>query len=97
MGDLSLESVEEVKRYQSVFERNQAVALVPEESSAFLSALARELSRLGASRGVGPATADVTTTAWRSGRPARVSPSVTLRTRTATRWPLPRTRGRHSR
>jgi Domain of unknown function (DUF5753)/Helix-turn-helix domain len=44
MGDLYLESVEEVKRYQSAFERNQAVALGPEESSAFLSALARELS-----------------------------------------------------
>ena len=44
MGDLYLESVEEVKRYQSAFERNQAVALAPEESSAFLSALARELS-----------------------------------------------------
>ena len=27
MGDLYLESVEEVKRYQSAFERNQAVAL----------------------------------------------------------------------
>ena len=44
MGDVYLESVEEVKRYQSAFERNQAVALAPEESSAFLSALARELS-----------------------------------------------------
>ena len=44
MGDLYLESIEEVKRYQSVFERNQTVALAPEESSAFLSALARELS-----------------------------------------------------
>ena len=44
MGDVYLESVEEVKRYQSAFERNQAVALAPEESSAFLSALAREVS-----------------------------------------------------
>jgi transcriptional regulator with XRE-family HTH domain len=43
MGDLYLESVEEVKRYQSAFERIQAVALAPEESAAFLSALAREL------------------------------------------------------
>jgi transcriptional regulator with XRE-family HTH domain len=43
MGDLYLESVEEVKRYQSAFERNQAVALSPRESSAFMSALAREL------------------------------------------------------
>ena len=43
MGDLYLESVEEVKRYQSAFERVQAVALAPEESSAFLSALATEL------------------------------------------------------
>jgi hypothetical protein len=44
MGDPYLESVEEVKRYQSAFERNQAVAPAAEESSAFLSALARELS-----------------------------------------------------
>jgi transcriptional regulator with XRE-family HTH domain len=43
MGDLYLESVEEVKRYQSAFERIQAVALTPKESSAFLSAMAREL------------------------------------------------------
>ena len=43
MGDLYLESVEEVRRYQSAFERNQAVALSPRESSAFMSALAREL------------------------------------------------------
>lgn len=46
-GDVYLESVEEVKRYQSAFERNQAVALAPEESSAFLSALAREVSSAG--------------------------------------------------
>ena len=44
MGEVYLESVEEVRRYQSAFERNQAVALAPEESSAFLSAWARELS-----------------------------------------------------
>jgi hypothetical protein len=44
MGDLYLESVEEVKRYQSAFERIQAVALGPRESSAFMSALARELA-----------------------------------------------------
>jgi hypothetical protein len=31
MGDLYLESVKEVKRYQSVFERNQAVALAPKK------------------------------------------------------------------
>jgi transcriptional regulator with XRE-family HTH domain len=43
MGDVYLESVEEVKRYQSAFERNQAVALSPRESSAFMSSLAREL------------------------------------------------------
>jgi hypothetical protein len=44
MGDLYLESVEEVKRYQSAFERIQAVALAPKEISAFISALARKLS-----------------------------------------------------
>jgi transcriptional regulator with XRE-family HTH domain len=43
MGDLYLESVEEVKRYQAAFERNQAVALGPRESSEFISAAAREL------------------------------------------------------
>ena len=43
MGDLYLESVEEVKRYQSAYERIQAVALSPRESSAFMSAAAREL------------------------------------------------------
>jgi len=42
MGDLYLESVEEVRRYQSAFERIQAVALGPRESSAFMSSLARE-------------------------------------------------------
>ncbi len=44
MGDLYLESVEEVRRYQAAFERIQAVALGPDESSAFISALAREIS-----------------------------------------------------
>jgi len=43
MGDLYLESVEGVKRYQSAFERIQAVALSPKESSAFISSLAREV------------------------------------------------------
>jgi transcriptional regulator with XRE-family HTH domain len=43
MGDLYLESVGEVKRYQSAFERNQAVALSPEESLTFISAIARKL------------------------------------------------------
>ena len=43
MGDLYLESVEEVKRYQSAFERIQAVALKAEESLTFISAMAREL------------------------------------------------------
>src|ERR1700760_2313524 len=43
MGDLYLESEVEVRRYQSAFERIQAVALGPEESSAFISALAREV------------------------------------------------------
>jgi transcriptional regulator with XRE-family HTH domain len=43
MGDLYLESEVEVKRYQSAFERIQAVALGPKESSAFISALAREV------------------------------------------------------
>jgi transcriptional regulator with XRE-family HTH domain len=43
MGDLYLESEGEVKRYQSAFERIQAVALGPKESSAFISALAREV------------------------------------------------------
>ena len=43
MGDLYLESVDEVKRYQAAFECNQAVAMSPKESSALLSALAGEL------------------------------------------------------
>jgi hypothetical protein len=43
MGDVYLESEAEVKRYQSAFERVQAVSLSPKESSAFLSALAREV------------------------------------------------------
>lgn len=44
MGDLYLESVGEVKRYQSAFERIQAVALKSEESLTFISARAKELS-----------------------------------------------------
>ena len=43
MGDLYLESVEELKRYQSAFERIQAVALTPEESLTFISAMSRQL------------------------------------------------------
>ncbi|HEY0717389.1 MAG TPA: helix-turn-helix transcriptional regulator [Streptosporangiaceae bacterium] len=43
MGDLYLESVGEVKRYQSAFERIQAVALSPGESLTFISAMAGEL------------------------------------------------------
>ena len=42
MGDLYLESVEEVKRYQSAFERIQTIALSPRETLTFISALARE-------------------------------------------------------
>jgi Domain of unknown function (DUF5753) len=42
MGDLYLESVGEVKRYQSAFERIQAVAFSPEESLTFISEMARE-------------------------------------------------------
>jgi hypothetical protein len=43
MGDLYLESVAEVKRYQSAFERIQTVALKSEESLTFISARAKEL------------------------------------------------------
>jgi transcriptional regulator with XRE-family HTH domain len=42
MGDLYLESVEELKRYQSAFERIQAVAFTSDESLTFISAMARE-------------------------------------------------------
>jgi transcriptional regulator with XRE-family HTH domain len=42
MGDLYLESVEEVKRYQSAFERIQMIALSLQETLTFISALARE-------------------------------------------------------
>ena len=69
MGDLYLESVEQVKRYQAAFERNQAVAMSPKESSALLSAPL-------VSGGASPATAEVTTTASRPGRPVRGSPST---------------------
>jgi Domain of unknown function (DUF5753)/Helix-turn-helix domain len=43
MGDLYLESVEEVKRYQSAFERNQAVAFGPQESLTFIEKMVRQL------------------------------------------------------
>src|SRR6201994_2162483 len=43
MGDLYLESVEEVKQYQSAFERNQAVALGPQESLTFIEKMVRQL------------------------------------------------------
>jgi transcriptional regulator with XRE-family HTH domain len=43
MGDLYLESVEEVKRYQSAFDRIQAVALSPQESLTSISVRARDL------------------------------------------------------
>ncbi len=42
MGDLYLESVEEVKRYQSAFERIQTMALSPPETLTLISALERE-------------------------------------------------------
>jgi transcriptional regulator with XRE-family HTH domain len=42
MGDLYLESVEEVKRYQSAFERIQTIALSSEETLTFISAVQRE-------------------------------------------------------
>ncbi|HEY2522880.1 MAG TPA: helix-turn-helix transcriptional regulator [Streptosporangiaceae bacterium] len=44
MGDLYLESVEEVKRYQSAFERIQAVALSPEETLTLADKMVRQLS-----------------------------------------------------
>jgi transcriptional regulator with XRE-family HTH domain len=43
MGDLYLESVGEVKRYQSAFERIQTVAFSPEESLTVISEMASEL------------------------------------------------------
>jgi hypothetical protein len=43
MGDLYLESVEEVKRYQSAFERIQAVALPPQETVTFIEKMVRQL------------------------------------------------------
>ena len=43
MGDLYLESVEEVKRYQSAFERIQAVALSPQETVTFIAKMVRQL------------------------------------------------------
>ena len=43
MGDLYLESVEEVKRYQSAFERIQAVALSPQETVTFIEKMVRQL------------------------------------------------------
>lgn len=42
MGDLYLESVEEIKRYQLAFERIQAIALSSQETLALISALERE-------------------------------------------------------
>jgi hypothetical protein len=42
MGDLYLESVEEIKRYQLAFERIQTVALSSQETLALISALERE-------------------------------------------------------
>jgi hypothetical protein len=42
MGDLYLESVEEIKRYQWAFERIQAIALGSQETLALISALERE-------------------------------------------------------
>ena len=44
MGDLYLESVEEVKRYQSAFERIQAVALSPQETLTLVDKMVRQLS-----------------------------------------------------
>jgi transcriptional regulator with XRE-family HTH domain len=44
MGDLYLESVEEVKRYQSAFERIQAVALGPQESLTLIEKMVRQLA-----------------------------------------------------
>ncbi len=42
MGDLYLESVEEIKRYQLAFERIQAIALSSRETLTLISALERE-------------------------------------------------------
>jgi transcriptional regulator with XRE-family HTH domain len=42
MGDLYLESVEEIKRYQWAFERIQAIALGSQDTLALISALERE-------------------------------------------------------
>jgi transcriptional regulator with XRE-family HTH domain len=42
MGDIYLESVEEVKRYQSAFERIQMIALSPEETFKLISELGRD-------------------------------------------------------
>src|ERR1700753_1911440 len=44
MGDLYLESVEEVKRYQSAFERIQAVALSSQETLTLVDKMVRQLS-----------------------------------------------------
>lgn len=44
MGDLYLESVEEVKRYQSAFERIQAVALSPQDTLTLVDKMVRQLS-----------------------------------------------------
>ena len=43
MGDLYLESVEEVKRYQSAFDRIQAVALNPQETLTLVDKTVRQL------------------------------------------------------
>jgi transcriptional regulator with XRE-family HTH domain len=43
MGDLYLESVEEVKRYQSAFERIQAVALSPQDTLTLVDKMVRKL------------------------------------------------------
>ncbi|HEY2240692.1 MAG TPA: helix-turn-helix transcriptional regulator [Streptosporangiaceae bacterium] len=43
MGDLYLESVEEVKRYQSAFERIQAVAINPQETLTLVDKMVRQL------------------------------------------------------
>jgi transcriptional regulator with XRE-family HTH domain len=41
MGDLYLESVEEIKRYRLAFERIQTIALSPQETAGFVTALHR--------------------------------------------------------
>ena len=43
MGDLYLESIEEVKRYQSAFDRIQAVALNPQETLTLVDKTVRQL------------------------------------------------------